>query len=173
MIDLTKYEPLFYKLARKYAFQGNDIEDLLQICRLEALEVYKRYDPSKCTFMTYLYASLETRLRRAHNNTKGLIQYSEYIIRAVRDGKTVDLPCVDNRSLDYYARKFDDSTFENILEFSEPDFTEKLDSLIDASEFLSGLDCQKIVDEFKQRGPNRHLINNFFKKLELTNTRGK
>lgn len=173
MIDLKKYEPLFYKMARKYAFQGNDIEDLLQICRLEALEVYKRYDPSKCTFMTYLYASLETRLRRAHNNTKGLIRYSESVIRSVIAGKKSDLPAIDNRSLDCYARKFDEQTFENILEFSEPDFTEKLDSLIDASEFLSGLDCQKIVNAFRQRGPNRHEINNFFKKLELTNTKGK
>lgn len=173
MIDLKKYEPLFYKLSRKYAWQGNDIEDLLQICRLEALEIHKRYDPSKGAFITYLYASLENRLRRYHNNTKGLIRYSESVIRSVREGKKSDLPIIDNRSIDYYARKFDDLTFENILEFSEPDFTEKLDSLIDASEFLSGLDCQKIVEEFKQRGPNRHLINDFFKKLELTNTRGK
>ena len=163
MIDLKKYELYFHKIANKYKNQGTDYEDLLQICRLEAFLLSKKFDARKSNFLTFLYAGLERRVRRYHNNVNRPIRFPEHLLSAKSKISLEVLPGVVDLGL---------TEIQGILDTADyiPDFSDTLDSLIDATDFLEEIDYKGLSESLTKAGLNRKKRVKVFKQLGLKPT---
>lgn len=163
MIDLKKYEAYFHKIAHKYKNQGTDYEDLLQICRLEAFKLSKNFDDTKGNFLTFLYACLERKVRRYHNNINKAIRFPEYIFN---DKSSTDLESLPN------VVCLGDYSVQCILDNHEylHDFSDTLDYKIDARDFLDGVDYKGLSESLTKAGLAKKKRVEIMKQLELIPT---